>query len=66
MHTPASHVMPVQQVLAPLPVQLLPTPPQLALAVQIPPWHRSEQQSALATQLWPVLRQVQLPLTQVI
>ena len=59
--------MPVQQVLAPLPVQVLPTPPQVALVVQIPPWQKSpEQQSALATHVCPVLRQVQLPLTQVI
>jgi hypothetical protein len=29
--------MPVQQVLAPVPVQVLPTPPQVALVVQIPP-----------------------------
>lgn len=59
--------MPVQQVLAPLPVQVAPTPPQVALVVQIPPWQKSpEQQSALAAQVWPVLRQVQVPPTQVI
>ena len=34
-----SHVMPVQHVLAPVPVQVLPTPPHVALITHTPPWH---------------------------
>lgn len=32
-----SQVMPVQHVLVPVPVQVLPTPPQVALITHVPP-----------------------------
>lgn len=63
----ASQVIPVQHVLSPVPVQELPTPPQVALITQMPPWQRwSLQQSALATQLCPVERHWHVPPLQII